>query len=181
MGNPNKSLSQSHLWRYIILIFVTVGSRKYQFNRLFKKIDELIELNIIKEEVFAQIGNSDYEPKNFPYERFLDKKTFENFIVKANFIISHGASGTIMNALYHKKKVITVTRLSKFNEHIDDHQIQNNIAFAQKKLVLAVIELDELDHAITKLYKNKDELIEWNGDKGFRLFSILDKFIDENF
>ena len=33
------------------MIFVTVGSQKFQFNRLLKKIDELIENKVINEEV----------------------------------------------------------------------------------------------------------------------------------
>ena len=31
------------------MIFVTVGSQKFQFNRLLKKIDELIENKVINE------------------------------------------------------------------------------------------------------------------------------------
>ena len=46
------------------MIFITVGSQKFQFNRLLEQIDLLIENKIIKEEVFAQIGSSDYIPKN---------------------------------------------------------------------------------------------------------------------
>lgn len=46
-----------------ILIFVTVGSRNYPFDRLFKKIDQLCEKGIIKDKVFAQTGTSKYKPK----------------------------------------------------------------------------------------------------------------------
>ena len=45
------------------MILVTVGSQKFQFNRLLQEIDKLIEEGIIKEKVFAQIGVSDYIPK----------------------------------------------------------------------------------------------------------------------
>ena len=50
------------------MIFVTVGSQKFQFNRLLKKIDELIDAGIIKDKVFAQTGASDYIPKNYQYD-----------------------------------------------------------------------------------------------------------------
>ena len=43
------------------MIFVTTGSQKFQFNRLLQKIDLLIEEGMIREEVFAQIGVSDYQ------------------------------------------------------------------------------------------------------------------------
>ena len=40
------------------MIFITLGSQKFQFNRLLKAIDKLVEQGKIKEEVFAQIGIS---------------------------------------------------------------------------------------------------------------------------
>ena len=46
------------------MIFVTLGSQKFQFNRLLRKIDDLVEEGVITEEVFAQTGASDYLPRN---------------------------------------------------------------------------------------------------------------------
>ena len=37
------------------MIFITLGSQKFQFNRLLQAVDELIDKGVIKEEVFAQI------------------------------------------------------------------------------------------------------------------------------
>ena len=52
------------------MIFITVGSQKFQFNRLLKQVDMLIDKGIIKKEVFAQIGSSDYKPHNYKYKDF---------------------------------------------------------------------------------------------------------------
>ena len=46
------------------MIFVTLGSQKFQFNRLLIEIDRLIEEKYITDKVFAQIGYSDYKPKH---------------------------------------------------------------------------------------------------------------------
>ena len=46
-------------------IFVTVGSRNYQFNRLFVKLDELYESGLLEGELFAQIGTSTYTPIHY--------------------------------------------------------------------------------------------------------------------
>ena len=46
------------------MVFITLGSQKFQFNRLLRAVDELIEKKVIQEDVFAQTGYSDYEPKN---------------------------------------------------------------------------------------------------------------------
>ena len=50
------------------MIFVTLGSQKFQFNRLLIEIDKLVDEGKITEEVFAQIGYSDYKPKNYKYK-----------------------------------------------------------------------------------------------------------------
>ena len=46
------------------MIFVTVGTQKFQFDRLLKEIDSLIASKYIKEKVFIQRGNSTYLPQN---------------------------------------------------------------------------------------------------------------------
>ena len=40
------------------MIFVAVGTQKFQMNRLLEEIDNCIEGRDITEKVFAQIGNS---------------------------------------------------------------------------------------------------------------------------
>ena len=58
------------------MIFITLGSQKFQFNRVLIKIDELVEKGLLKEQVFAQIGYSDYKPKFYEYKDFLDREEF---------------------------------------------------------------------------------------------------------
>lgn len=106
------------------MIFVTVGSQKFQFDRLLKKIDELIAENIIQDEVFAQIGASNYKPEKFTYKEYLDKSEFDDAIDKCSLVITHGGTGVIIGAVKKGKKVIAIPRLKKYGEHVDDHQIQ---------------------------------------------------------
>ena len=53
------------------MIFITLGSQKFQFNRLLKAVDKLVANGTITDNVVAQIGYSDYKPQNFGYENFL--------------------------------------------------------------------------------------------------------------
>ena len=59
------------------MIFITLGSQKFQFNRLLKAVDDLIEHKKIQDEVFAQTGYSDYQniisSNNFLTEMILKK------------------------------------------------------------------------------------------------------------
>ncbi|MBQ5734804.1 MAG: PssE/Cps14G family polysaccharide biosynthesis glycosyltransferase [Lachnospiraceae bacterium] len=139
------------------MIFVTLGTQKFQLNRLLKLIDEYIEKGIIKDEVFAQIGNSDYIPVNYNYKQFIDKEEFDRCIKDASLIITHSGVGTIITAINLNKPVIVYPRLAKYKEHVDDHQIEIAEAFAKKRYVLACKENDNLSELIEKAYSYRFE------------------------
>lgn len=132
------------------MIFVTVGSQKFQFDRLLKEIDSAIEEKIITEPVFAQIGSSTYIPKHYEYSPFLDNDDFIEKISKSNMIISHGGTGSIINSLNMKKKVIAVARLSKYGEHVDDHQLQIVDKLSINNYIIGVKDVSDLKDAIMK-------------------------------
>lgn len=133
------------------MIFVTVGSQKFQFNRLLKKIDELIENKVINEEIFAQIGVSDYKPQNYKYKEFVTQDEFNKYLDEARLIITHAGTGVIVNAIKKGKKVIGIPRLSKFGEHVDDHQIQLLNEFANMNLIETCIDEKELKEKIQQI------------------------------
>ena len=135
------------------MIFITVGTQKFQFNRLLKEVDKLIEEKIITEEVFAQIGYSDYKPKNYVYKDFIDRDEYENIMKKCQKVITHGGTGAIVGALKQGKKVIAIPRLKKFDEHVDDHQIQIISEFEKVGLIIGVKNIDMLDKAIANIDK----------------------------
>lgn len=162
------------------MIFVTVGSRNYPFNRLFIELDKLCDEGIIKDDIFAQIGTSTYKPKNYEYKDFISQEEFMDKIKESTYVISHGASGSIMKALNAGKKVIAVTRLEKYGEHINDHQIQNNEAFGSNGYVLPVFEMNELKDAIIKIQTEKDKLKKWENKDPMAIVNLIDKFIQEN-
>lgn len=162
------------------MIFVTVGSRNYPFDRLFRKLDELYEDGTLTEPMFAQIGTSSYQPKHFEYRDFISQEEFQKRVEEADIVVSHGASGSIMKALNAGKKVIAVTRLEKYGEHINDHQIQNNEAFASNRYVLAVYEMDELGKAFEAIYNGTDGLVPWENKDPLAIVKLIDQFIQDN-
>jgi UDP-N-acetylglucosamine transferase subunit ALG13 len=130
------------------MIFVSVGTQKFQFNRLLQYIDELIDEGVIKEEVFAQIGYSTYTPKNYRFTNFLNEEDFGKRIMMCDIYITHGGVGSINQGLHLGKKIIACPRLHKFNEHIDDHQIELVDKFFESKYLLKALNIDELKMAI---------------------------------
>lgn len=118
------------------MIFVILGTQKFQLNRLLKELDILIEKRMIDEEVFAQIGHSDYCPKNYEYVDFLDKDTFEKKVEQSSLVITHSGVGSIISAVRFKRPVIVYPRLCKYKEHVDDHQLEIAQTFEKKNIVM---------------------------------------------
>ncbi len=133
------------------MIFVTVGTQKYQFDRLLKMLDQLIEEGVIKGEIFAQTGFSTYLPKHYESKPFLSQNEFENEIQYAEIIISHAGVGAIMHCLKKEKKLIIVPRNPKYKEHIDGHQFEIAKAFSEKEYLLCAEDVKELRKAMQKI------------------------------
>ena len=130
------------------MIFVVLGTQKFQCNRLLRQIDKLIEEEKITEEVFAQRGHSDYVPIRFTSVDFLPKEEFDKKIEACDILITHSGVGTILAGVNRHKPVIVFPRLKKYKEHVDDHQLDIARAFQKKKLVLMCGEHDCLDEII---------------------------------
>ena len=144
-------------------IFITLGSQKFQFNRLLKAVDELCERGTIEaKDVFAQIGYSDYLPKNFNYKKFLDRDEFSKEMGKADIVITHGGTGAIIGAVKKGKKVIAVPRLAKYGEHVDDHQLQLIKQFDDLNLICSCQDTGKLDVALKTVQLTKYNSYESN-------------------
>ncbi|EOU1888152.1 beta(1,3)galactosyltransferase EpsH [Clostridium perfringens] len=133
------------------MIFVTLGSQKFQFNRLLKELDKLVEQGLIKEDIFAQTGYSDYIPKNYKFKNFLDRDEFSKVMNECDKVITHGGTGAIIGAVKKNKKVIAVPRNKKFNEHVDNHQYDIVDAFSRMKIIEGVFTVEQLGETISSL------------------------------
>lgn len=133
------------------MIFVTLGSQKFQFNRLLQKVDELLESGVITAPVFAQTGASDYQPKHYPYQAFLSRAEFEAAMNRCSVVITHGGTGSILGAVKKGKKVIAVPRLAQYGEHVDDHQLQLLRQFGESNLIYTCYDCEQLGNAVLHL------------------------------
>lgn len=133
------------------MIFVTVGSQKFQFDRLLKAVDQAIDDGVITDEVNAQIGASEYLPKHYSFCRFMDKEDFSTNLKNASLIITHGGTGVITGALKNNKKVLAIPRLKKYGEHVDDHQTQLLIAFEQANYLCVCNDADDFNKKIIEV------------------------------
>ena len=112
------------------MIFVTSGSM-LPFDRLFKIIDEAVLSGLISEPVFGQIGEGKYEPKNFPFQRFVEKSEFDRLVEEADLVVGHAGIGVIIQALNSHTKLLVLPRKSELGEHVNDHQVSTAYKFEE--------------------------------------------------
>ncbi len=158
------------------MIFVTVGSQKFQFNRLLETIDNLIDKKVIKDKVFAQIGVSDYKPKNYEYVDYMTQDEFNKKLKECDMLITHSGTGVIVNSVKLGKKVIGVPRLAKYGEHVDDHQVQLIKEFADLNFIEPTYEMEDLKNALQIVKKKEYNKYISNTDN---IIKNIEKFINE--
>ncbi|WP_080485170.1 PssE/Cps14G family polysaccharide biosynthesis glycosyltransferase, partial [Oenococcus oeni] len=144
--------------------FLILGTQKFQINRLIKSIDSLVASNEISENVFAQIGNSDYLPVNFPYKKFLNYQDFISKISESNIVITHGGVGSIMDSLKMHKKVIAIPRLKKFGEHVDNHQIEIIQALGNENVLYPLFDVEDMLKALFSIKQKDFNKISFNNE-----------------
>ena len=118
------------------MILVTLGTQHNSFHRLLEKIQEMIDKKVIKEKVIVQAGRTKFESKDMEILGIVPEKKLKKLMEKADLIITHGGVGSIVTALKLHKKVIAVPRLSGFNEHVNDHQIEIVDTFDKQGLLI---------------------------------------------
>ncbi len=155
------------------MIFVTVGTHEQPFNRLIKEVDRLVETGVIKDDVFIQTGYSTYEPKFCKWSSLISFDKMNELMETSDIIITHGGPATFMSAIANGKKPIVVPRQEKYDEHVNDHQVD----FAQQvkeryDSIEVLTEISELGN-----YLNQDLKIDGNESSNNKLFN--DKLREE--
>lgn len=155
------------------MIFVTVGTHEQPFNRLIKEVDRLVETGAIKDDVFIQTGYSTYEPQFCKWSSLISFDKMNELMETADIIITHGGPATFMSAITNGKKPIVVPRQEKYDEHVNDHQVD----FAQQvkeryNSIEVVTEISELGE-----YLNQDLKIDGNSSSNNKQFN--DKLREE--
>ena len=137
------------------MIFVTVGTHEQPFDRLLKAIDDLKRYGIITEEVIVQSGYSTYVPKYCKWEKLIPYKDMIKNVENARIVITHGGPASFIMPLQIGKIPVVVPRQRKFNEHVNNHQVEFARNVAQRMgNIIPVEDINELGGII----KNYDEI-----------------------
>ncbi len=153
------------------MIFVTLGNDKHKFNRLLNQIVSLSK-DAPAYKFMVQSGHTDFQEKdNLKFKSFFDKETFYKNIKEASLVISHAGAGTLIKLIQANKKPIVVPRLLKFNEHLNDHQLEIANEFRKKDLCYLVKNIKDLN--IDLIDKSLNQKSISNNKKNVELFDNL--------
>lgn len=128
------------------VIFVTVGAQM-PFDRLIKTIDQWAHAHQ-RDDVFAQIGSTDYRPSHIRWTPFLSTEEFRQRYEDAKVVIAHAGTGSIITALQLGKPILIMPRRASLRETRNDHQVATSEQF--RKLDSVVVAMDEHE-LITRL------------------------------
>lgn len=132
------------------MIFLTVGSQ-FPFDRLVRAVDQAFESGQLNGEMYGQIGDTSYQPRNFRAVPYMEKQAFDDYMQKASAIISHAGMGTISMALDRDKPLLVMPRLKRHGEAVNDHQIAIVRKFEELGHMLVAYDTDELPEKIRRL------------------------------
>ena len=156
------------------MVFVTVGSQKFQFDRLLQAVDECVGNGSIPDGVFAQTGTCTYVPKRFESAPFLDRGEFARRMDAADVVVTHGGTGAIVGALKRGKRVIAMARLARFGEHVDDHQVQLLREFEDAGLIRTCEDASTLMRAYRESCKSESPIYQ---STNVKFVADLDRYL----
>lgn len=138
------------------MIFVTVGTHEQPFNRLVKKIDDLVAEGTIKEKVVIQTGFSTYKPVHCEGHKMMSFEEMQNTLKDARIVITHGGPSSFIEALQFGKVPIVVPRQEKYREHVNNHQVDfTELIEKRMNNIIPVYDVNKLAETI----KNYDEIV----------------------
>ena len=138
------------------MIFVTVGTHEQPFNRLVKKIDDLVADGTIKEKVVIQTGFSTYQPVHCDNHKMMSFEEMQSTLKEARIVITHGGPSSFIEALQIGKVPIVVPRQEKYHEHVNNHQVDfTELIDKRMNNIIPVYDIDQLPNTI----KNYDKVV----------------------
>lgn len=160
------------------MILVTLGTQDKQFYRILAALEVKLDKHLIDDEVIVQAGcSADFKSKYMKIFDLIPMDEFDEMIKKCDLLITHGGVGSIITGLKNNKKVIAAARLSKYNEHVNDHQLQIIDNFSKEGYILKLDNFDDIDKLIKDSSKFKPKKFKSNTDN---MINLIDREIEKS-
>ena len=161
------------------MIFVTVGTHEQPFDRLIKKIDELVEKGAIAD-VFVQTGYCKFDPVHCERQSMLPYEEMQSKIEQADLVITHGGPASFVSVIEKGKVPVVVPRQEKYGEHINDHQKEFCEELIKRGFPIMVVnDVDELENVILNCKQGCGQnYVSNNKEFNERVLSALNKLFE---
>lgn len=157
------------------MILVTLGTQDKDFSRLLKAVEKQIKKGNINDKVVAQLGTTKYESDLMETFDLIPSDKFNELMNECDIVITHGGVGSIISGLNNNKIVIAAARLSKYGEHVNDHQLQIIKKFVKAGYILELKDFDKLDKVLKKAECFKPKKYKSNTEN---FVKIIEDYID---
>ncbi|MDC7799932.1 glycosyltransferase [Stenotrophomonas geniculata] len=156
------------------MILVTVGTQ-FGFDRLIQWMD-LWAVAHPDVDVFAQIGDGDFQPAHMRWTREISPMEFPSVISTASVIVSHAGMGTIISANLSSKTIIIVPRRADLGEHRNEHQLATARRFSDLPGCRVAETQEQLDAHLANLDSSVSASMgAAAGDLSQRIFEFLER------
>jgi UDP-N-acetylglucosamine transferase subunit ALG13 len=125
------------------VIFATVGSTQIPFERFVRALRSLPG-----ERLLVQHGPVDPPPGAARANAFMQFPEMIESMEAAEVVVCHAGAGSILCALRAGHTPVVVPRLKRYQETVDDHQVEFSRALAAEGKVIAVEDLEQLGVAV---------------------------------
>ena len=129
------------------LLFATVGAT-LPFDRLVQSVAELKRNGDLPERVIAQVGIGGAQPRELECVETMSFDDIQETLSRADLVICHGGTGSIITALREKCRTVVMPRLFELAEHYDNHQLEISESFELRGLVHVARSTHDLRGAI---------------------------------
>jgi UDP-N-acetylglucosamine transferase subunit ALG13 len=133
------------------VIFATVGSTQFPFERMIRALDRLPgeQLSVQHGPVSPPLGAAQARD-------FMEFPEVVEQMEAADVVICHAGAGSILCAFRAGHRPVVVPRLARFSETVDDHQLELTRALAADGRVIAVEDLATLPEAVASAPPRRD-------------------------
>ncbi len=162
------------------MIFLTVGTQ-VPFDRLVKAVDLWAgEKNY--SDIFGQVGDSQYIPKNIAWKKRLTIDEYEQYVSNADVVVSHLGMGTVITCAKFNAPLVAMPRKYDLHEHRNNHQMESARLFKKHHSIKVIYENEELMHCLSN-FNNifcKD-IFDYDGsEKRLNIIRRVKRFIESS-
>jgi UDP-N-acetylglucosamine transferase subunit ALG13 len=136
------------------LLFATVGAT-LPFDRLVSSVADLKARGEIPEDILFQVGENGLKPDGQRAVESLEFEEIQALLRKADIVVCHGGTGSLVTALREGCRVIAMPRSAARGEHYDDHQTEITSAFAARGLIQVADDTEQLQDAL-RTWRGRD-------------------------